>query len=79
MPYCRNCGTKLVDGAKFCQKCGYPVTEENHSSPPQQEYAGKIYKCPNCGEILKSFEINCPACGFELRDVRSTSAVRELL
>ncbi len=77
MPYCRNCGTKLVDGAKFCQKCGYLVAEENHSSPPQQEYAGKIYKCPNCGEILKSFEINCPACGFELRDVRSTSAVRE--
>lgn len=77
MPYCRNCGTKLVDRAKFCQKCGCPVTGDRNYPPPKIEYAGKVYKCPNCGEVLKSFEINCPACSFELRDVHSTSAVRE--
>jgi len=27
----------------------------------------EIYKCPSCGEILKSYTANCPACGFELR------------
>lgn len=24
MPYCRKCGTKLSEGAKFCSKCGTP-------------------------------------------------------
>ncbi len=47
------------------------------SSDRQQEFVGKIYKCPNCGEVLKSFEINCPACGFELRGARASSAVKE--
>lgn len=25
MPYCHNCGTRLVDSAKFCTECGTPV------------------------------------------------------
>ena len=25
MAYCKNCGTKLDDGAKFCPKCGNPI------------------------------------------------------
>lgn len=25
MPYCHNCGTQLVDGARFCTECGTPV------------------------------------------------------
>ena len=31
-------------------------------------YEGTIHKCPNCGEILKSFESICSVCGFEIRD-----------
>lgn len=79
MIFCNNCGEKVIDGAKFCQKCGVPTheTSSNHESQRQQEYAGKSYKCPNCGEILKSFVTNCPSCGFELRGTKTTSAVRE--
>lgn len=82
MAYCINCGSKIVDGAKFCQKCGTPVAgnpyeEGGGQTQRQQEFEGKIYKCPNCGEILKSFSRNCPTCGFELRGVKSTGAVRE--
>lgn len=78
MAYCKNCGTALVDNAKFCQKCGYPVESGNADySKRQQEFVGKIYKCPKCGEVLKSFEINCPACGHELRGIKATSAVKE--
>ncbi|MEG1565994.1 MAG: zinc ribbon domain-containing protein [Bacilli bacterium] len=40
-------------------------------------YDGKIVKCPNCGETLKSFTANCPTCGFELRGSKSFSAVTE--
>ena len=78
MAYCRNCGIQLIDGAKFCQKCGYPVSDGNaENAQRKQEFAGKLYKCPNCGEILKSFELNCPACGYELRGARASSAVKE--
>lgn len=78
MAYCSKCGVKLAEGAKFCQKCGIR-TQDNYAYTTQRqwEFAGKIYKCPECGEVLKSFEINCPACGFELRGTKASSAVRE--
>lgn len=79
MAYCINCGTQLAEGAKFCQKCGKNVSE---SAPEQTtrrtiEFEGKLYKCPNCGEILQSFVRNCPACGLELRGTKPASSVRE--
>lgn len=79
MAYCRNCGAKLAEGAKFCQKCGSPVSENdfNNGEKRQEEFSGKIYKCPNCGAILHSFVTVCPSCGFELRGTKATSAVRE--
>lgn len=77
MAYCVNCGTEIVSNAKFCQKCGHPTGAQNDSSTRKQEFAGKIYKCPNCGEVLKAFEINCPACGHELRGTKASSAVKE--
>ena len=78
MAYCKNCGAVLVDGAKFCQKCGTKVdVAAPDSSTRQQEYAGKIYKCPRCGEVLESFVSNCPTCGLELRGTKATNSVRE--
>lgn len=79
MTYCTNCGAKLADGAKFCQKCGVSTNgaPSNHERQRQQEYAGKILKCPNCGETLKSFNANCPACGYELRDAKKSISARE--
>lgn len=77
MAYCVNCGTEIVANAKFCQKCGHPTGAQNDSSTRKQEFAGKLYKCPNCGEVLKAFEINCPACGYELRGAKASSAVKE--
>lgn len=79
MAFCGNCGCKLIEGAKFCQKCGHPVRESGQrvEEERRREYAGKIYKCPSCGEVLRSFEAKCPACGLELRGVKATSSVRE--
>lgn len=77
MAFCINCGSEIVRNAKFCQKCGHPIGLINSEEKRQQEFAGKIYKCPNCGEILKAFEINCPACGYELRGTKVSSAVKE--
>ena len=75
MSYCLKCGAKIVEGAKFCQKCGTAVHEDVYANEAkrQQEYVGKIYKCPNCGEVLNSFVRNCPSCGFELRGAKGAS------
>lgn len=78
MAYCKECGEKLKDGAKFCHDCGALVgvrTEEENNR--KQIYEGEIHKCPSCGEILKSFSSICPSCGYEIRGSKSTSSVRE--
>lgn len=90
--FCTNCGEKNNIGARFCQSCGMPLGTEKqnirikephkeniHStySERRQEYAGKIIKCPNCGETLRSFVTVCPSCGHEFRDSKPSSAVRE--
>lgn len=32
----------------------------------------------NCGEVLKSFVVLCPSCGYELRSVEANSSLKEL-
>jgi hypothetical protein len=33
MPYCRKCGAKLADDARFCYNCGTPVTDPVRETP----------------------------------------------
>lgn len=79
MAFCSNCGTKLNDGARFCQGCGAPVntTSAGGYARREFEYAGKIIKCPNCGESLASFHVKCPSCGHEIREAKVSSVVKE--
>lgn len=83
-------GTKQIFEAENTKKA--PDTPENKTqqeqTPPQvphsdytqrqQEYAGKLIKCPNCGEVLNSFTINCPLCGYEFRGLDGTYSVKTL-
>jgi predicted nucleic acid-binding Zn-ribbon protein len=80
MAFCTKCGKSIADGAKFCGHCGAAVATNDFESDSQRKtvFEGEIHKCPNCGEILKSFEATCPACGCEIRSVKATSSVREL-
>lgn len=79
MAFCRECGHPIIEGAKYCTKCGAALFANDpcENSGRKQEYEGTIYKCPNCGETLGSFTRNCPSCGFELRGIKHDSAVRE--
>lgn len=72
MAYCVNCGQQLRDGARFCDTCGSPVKEEEacEYEKRKQEYAGKIIKCPTCGEELPAFTAVCPSCGHEMSFVK---------
>ncbi len=36
--FCRNCGNKLTDGAKFCNNCGTPVNDINNNSINNNQY-----------------------------------------
>lgn len=42
-----------------------------------QTNEGEIYKCPHCGRVLDSFSANCPACGSEIRGVKSSNSISE--
>lgn len=77
---CSNCGEKLSDDAKSCLFCGQKIAQIGKSGSKREvTYDGTIHKCPNCGEVLKSFEAICPKCNYELRGVKSVSAVSELV
>lgn len=91
--FCPYCGTKLDEDAKFCKNCGEAISndaQESHKilnkrpsseNPTERKnvYEGYIHKCPNCGEVMDSFLTVCPACRYEIRDVRSSFSVSELV
>lgn len=78
MKYCINCGTELPDNAKFCFSCGASQdVDDNSETKREQTFAGKIYKCPNCGAVVDSFESRCPECGYEFRGAESTKSLKE--
>ena len=82
-----------MPNSKFCNYCGTPMDNTKKEKKLIEEkketireeftkrkmvYEGKIHKCPNCGEVLEALIVNCPACGYELRDSKNSSAVEEL-
>lgn len=78
MAYCSNCGNQLVEGARFCTKCGTPVDSGNNNQQGTS-YEEEIQECPNCGEALSASAVSCPTCGYELRDTTTVSSVQELV
>lgn len=78
MAFCMNCGQQLPDGAKFCANCGTATgTVKSEGIQRKTVYDGEIHKCPNCGEILNSFVSTCPSCGYEIRNTRVSTSIRE--
>lgn len=79
MAFCNQCGNQLTRGSRFCANCGAPVgkVEPKHTVQREIVYEGNLHKCPNCGEVLKSFTSKCPSCGLELRGTKGTRSVRE--
>ena len=76
--FCSSCGTAVAsDNSKAFEST---PTMTNNSKPyaphveitretyteRQQEYVGKIYKCPNCGNTINISNAVCEACGFHL-------------
>lgn len=89
--FCKNCGEPIVsteqptDGTishdppkKETQQPETEPVKEDSRTKRKTVYDGELHKCPNCGELLKSFTTVCPTCGYELRSVRTNSPVEAL-
>ena len=80
--FCKGCGKPIDQSGSSAAGCVPPQTEETFSHKQHTErktvYEGQLHKCPNCGELLDAFRSHCPSCGYEIRDARSSSSVREL-
>lgn len=74
MAFCTNCGEELAVGAKFCANCG-AASCVPYNVRRNTVYDGELHKCPSCGEMLGSFSVNCPVCGFELRGKKTSHTV----
>lgn len=77
MAYCSNCGQFVADGVKFCSNCGSPMNNGEDRTKRQQEFAGKIIKCPACGTEIPSFTAICPGCGHEINSARVSTAIKD--
>ena len=75
MSFCTDCGNQLVEGARFCSRCGKP-TSGAINIRRQPNSVSDMGKCPNCGDFIKAFAVRCPSCGYELRNVQGSSAVQ---
>ena len=51
--FCKNCGAKLQDGARFCSMCGEKVTSTKVCEECSTENSGESEFCSNCGAKLK--------------------------
>lgn len=61
MATCNKCGNVLKPGAKFCTKCGSPVTA---SADKQMSSSGDF--CPQCKKPLKPGAKFCTLCGAKI-------------
>lgn len=52
--------------------------KENYDKARKEVYQGEVRKCPNCGEVLGSFETKCSSCGYEIRNISANQSVKEL-
>lgn len=81
MGFCSNCGQPIADGAKFCPNCGIPVSrsEDGIYKVREKAYAGKMIKCPACGEDIPSLTAICPSCGHEFNSVKISASLKAFI
>lgn len=75
MAFCMRCGNEMDEGINSCKVCGWNIHMVGTSSETTNK--GSVRSCPNCGVTLKAFETCCPMCGSEIRDLNTSSAIKE--
>ena len=84
MAFCVQCGNQLDSDSKFCSNCGMPVPVSETAKifdPVREErkieFEGNLRKCPNCGNLVKAFNVSCEFCGHEFRNASNSSKIVE--
>lgn len=83
--YCKQCGNKLSDGSIFCSACGTKIYDSNGNNNETSEsarkssFVGEVKKCPVCGEILRSTDVECPSCGAEINGRKAAESVKNFV
>lgn len=82
MSFCGKCGLKIDAGIAYCPRCGASAagspSKENLKREPARVSRADARKCPQCGEGLPAFVLNCPCCGFKLNRQRPVRSISEL-
>lgn len=70
-----------VKPEKVEEKHDFDANEKLSSTYTQreQEFAGKIIKCPSCGEAIPSFIAICPACGHEINSAKVVESLARFI
>lgn len=89
--FCKNCGKSMIQNQQGTEATAFSEppkidTQQTKAEPVKEDtrakrktvYDGELHKCPNCGELLKSFTTVCPTCAYELRGVTTNSPVEAL-
>ena len=64
---CNNCQAENKEGAKFCAKCGSPIS-------PSAKVAEETIACQKCGKILKLNAKFCGGCGNSSQQTETVRA-----
>ena len=54
------------------------IQKESERKLEQEKAAEAAHKCPKCGQPLSGITAVCPLCGYEIRNVKTASAITEL-
>ncbi len=55
MSYCKNCGTEIEDGVKFCPSCGTATGEGDHE-PSGKSFADTVVELNNTADTTAEFD-----------------------
>ena len=69
MMKCKNCGTEIGEGVKFCPECGRNIVDTQEESIENAVHVVEETKrCVECGKELKAEAKFCPNCGSSVDD-----------
>ena len=61
MKTCQECGSQVIDDARFCKNCGAEIIPEEEKSDDASNTV-----CPNCGQEIEEGMKFCRNCGAEI-------------
>lgn len=77
-PVIAKMGNKYIPQIKECYvEPSKEEVKQISNSQRQQEYVGKVFKCPHCGEVVNLSDTVCGACGYHLSGKQAMESVMD--